>query len=459
MKKIYLLIAGLCLLLIFLIVASIVVDIKLANGNSNDPVTTDYGDTDTGKESKNSSNKVNETVNALTEMAVTAKETRIENIANNSYDHEIIITDLGEMVVDATLSETEWQQRIDLGITSENINSANKECAGLFYYDQIEPELRQLYLEIYIALQNHAESFFTCSVDPKDIDYAFNCVMGDHPDIFYTNGYMFTKFTFGDSIVKIEFTPAYTMTAQEAEESMKKVEAIKDAFVSGIDGNANDYEKIRYTYEYVIFNTEYDLNSSQNQNILSVFLNGKSVCQGYAKAFQYLSESLGIQSTLVVGYVGNDEGHAWNMAKCNGKYYYIDCTWGDSSYLENSLSVNNGGINYDYLNITTRELEVTHVIDNFAKLPVCDATEDNYYVKEGLYFKTLEESQISLAFENAKMEERDSVEFKCASKEVYDEMGRFLLEENHIFDYLSSEKESIKFMQNKDLYIYSFPLK
>ena len=53
---------------------------------------------------------------------------------------------------------------------------------------------------------------------------------------------------------------------------------------------------------------------------------------------------------------------------------------------------------------------------------------------------------------------KDTIEFKCADIYVYNQMGEYLLNQNHIFDYLSSDMESIKFMQNSDLYIYCFPL-
>lgn len=458
MKKIYFLIGALILILALLIGASFIIDKKLEDDASFISDHIDVDKLETVNNIVQSKNKSAETASALTEMAVTAKETQLKKLNDSVYKHEIIVTDLGELKVDALLSDEEWQKRLDCGINQANINLSNKECSGLFYYDQIDPSLKQLYLEIYISLNNFVESFYVCSVNPDDIDYAFNCVMGDHPDIFYTNGYMFTKYTFGDDIVKIEFSPAYTMSKKESDEYMKRVKEYKEAFLKGIDKNADDYTKIKYTYEFIIYNTEYDLNAPQNQNILSVFVYGKSVCQGYSKAFQYLASSLGITSTLVVGYVGNNEGHAWNMVKCNGAYYYIDCTWGDSSYLENSFSIDSGGINFDYLNITTKELEITHVIDNFASLPICDKTEENYYVKEGLYFTELNEPQISLAFENAKMMGKDTIEFKCADIYVYNQMGEYLLNQNHIFDYLSSDMESIKFMQNSDLYIYCFPL-
>ncbi|MBO4785205.1 MAG: hypothetical protein J5521_10770 [Lachnospiraceae bacterium] len=456
MKKIYLIIGALVIALALLIGASIIIDKQLEKDTS---FISDHIDFDKTAQNVPYTSSVSQESGAIFDIEVTEKVTMIDDMSKIQAEHEIISTDIGEIKIDAGLSEDEWGERIAMGFNAQNVNAANKECQGLFYYDNLKPEYKQLYLEIYIALKNYTEAFYICSVEPDDIDYCFNCVMGDHPEIYYTNGYLYTKFTSSDRIVKIEFAPAYTLSYDDVIKYQKDVEAYKDKFLLGINQNTDDYTKIKYTYEYIIQNTEYDVNSIQNQNILSVFLNGRSVCQGYAKAFQYLSGQLGIQSTLVVGYVGNNEGHAWNMVKCNGQYYYIDCTWGDSSYLENSMSLNSGGINYDYLNITTSELQLTHAIDNFTPLPPCTSTDDNYYVKEGLYFEGIDLVQLDLAFSNAKLQGRDSVELKCANSDVYDKLGDYLLVDNHIFDYMSSDKESITYMQNRDLNIYSFPLR
>ncbi len=455
MKKIYLLIGALVLALALLIGASVLIDKQLEKDTS---FISDHIDFDKTAQNVAYTSSASNGSSSL-DMEVTEKVAHIDDVSKIKDDYEVINTNIGEIKIDAGLSEEEWGDRIAIGINAQNINAANDECQGLFYYDNMEPELKQLYLEIYIAIKNYTEAFYICSIDPEDIDYAFNCVMGDHPEIFYTNGYMYTKYTTTERIIKIEFTPAYTISYEDVQKYQKDIDAYKNAFLAGINKNTDDYTKIKYTYEFIIMNTEYDVDSVENQNILSVFLFGRSVCQGYAKAFQYLSAQLGIQSTLVVGYVGANEGHAWNMVKCNGQYYYIDCTWGDSSYLENSMSLNSGGINYDYLNITTSELQLTHVIDNFMPLPPCTGTSDNYYVKEGLYFRGIDLVQLDNAFRNAKTEGRDSVELKCSDSEVYDRLGEYLLEENHIFDYMSNDKESIKYMQNKDLNIYSFPLR
>ncbi len=61
------------------------------------------------------------------------------------------------------------------------------------------------------------------------------------------------------------------------------------------------------------------------------FLNKKTVCQGYANATQYLLTLLGIPAVVVTGTAEGDT-HAWNLVQLDGAYYFMDTTWGNSSY-------------------------------------------------------------------------------------------------------------------------------
>ena len=74
----------------------------------------------------------------------------------------------------------------------------------------------------------------------------------------------------------------------------------------------DDYEKAKKLYELLIDNVDYRANAEYNQNILSVFLNEKTVCAGYAKAYKYLLDQIEIPCMVLTGNVDdgiNDNKH------------------------------------------------------------------------------------------------------------------------------------------------------
>ena len=320
----------------------------------------------------------------------------------------------------------------------------------LYCFSTLEITQQNLYVEILYAVENYIDEMQVSTTDTSQIDKIFQCVLMDHPEIFYTDGYSFVKYTLGDEVKKITFKGTYTCSQEEKERKETEIEKAALNMLTGIRADATDYEKVKYVYETIINHTEYDMGAEDNQNIYSVFLNKASVCQGYAKAVQYLLTKLNVPSALVIGTVENGEGHAWNLVKINNKYYYLDATWGDASYLfhlnEDRQEVQNTpAINYDYLCVTTEEILRTHSLSALVPLPVCDSLENNYYVREGAYFTEVNSRQLEQLIERYKAEERESVTLKCADDDIYQQMADELLSEQKIFKYLNGENNSIIF--------------
>ncbi|MBR5597896.1 MAG: hypothetical protein IKW30_10870 [Lachnospiraceae bacterium] len=320
----------------------------------------------------------------------------------------------------------------------------------LFYFSSLEITQQNVYTEILYALENDIEEMVLSTTDTAIVDKVFQCVLMDHPEIFYVDGYSFVKYTLGDIVKKITFQGSYIYVGEEREEKKTLIEQEVYRVLSNLPSDASDYEKVKFVYETVIKNTEYDIEAKDNQNICSVFLNHVSVCQGYAKAVQYLLGKLQVPSTLVIGTVSNGEGHAWNLVKIENEFYYLDATWGDASYLmqledESQPIQNTLSVNYDYLCVSTEEILKTHTMSDLVPLPFCDAKEANYYVREGAYFEEMNYEQLEKLISRYKEEERESVTLKCADMNVYECVIEELIYNQNIFYYLTGENNSIMY--------------
>lgn len=351
------------------------------------------------------------------------------------------------------------KEQVSLGQTQKLLLAS--EQTGAYAYQQLPEAEQTLYLEILWAILEFQEDVELSSMEPEQIARVFQCVLNDHPEIFYIDGYTYTQYTLGDMLKKITFSASYKMGQEEIARRQSRIDAYVGECLAGLFAGADEYETVKYIYEYVIDHTEYDAQAEDNQNICSVFLGGRSVCQGYAKATQYLLGQAGIHATLVLGNVSDGEGHAWNLVQINGEWYYVDTTWGDASYQavggETSYPEKKiPTINYDYLCVTTKQLCKTHVIDNVVEVPECSATSDNYYVREGLYFTTLDEEQLQHIFQDGYERGSAYVTFKCDTLELYRQMQERLIHNQEIFFYLDCPDGIVSYTDNEEQYSMSF---
>ena len=320
-----------------------------------------------------------------------------------------------------------------------------------YAYDQLNDEEKVLYTEIYSIISTLAKDTKVSSTDPAEIEKAFNYVMLDHPEIFYLTGYSFTKYMRGGNIEKITLSGNYTMSAEEAEEKSKLVDEYVENCKNGYNGPVDDYEKVKYVYEYLIKNNEYDMAVSNNQNVLSVVMDNRTVCQGYAKATQLILNRMGVFCILCEGIVKGTESHVWNIVKIDDEYYHVDTTWGDASYMvdEEAEDFETPEINYDFLCITDDEIKETHVFKDGIDVPECNSMRDNYYVREGLYLAELDTEIIRNAFDKAREKGENIVTLKCANANVYSALYNHLVENHGIFDYLNGST-TVNYVQFRD---------
>ncbi len=382
----------------------------------------------------------------------------------------------GEVATERILSLEEIESKEAIQETKESVTAQVQEWqmpesgsflydGGKFAYNTLSASEQIWYRDIEQILGcmgekvKLSEEGLNAGLSEEKIDRIFQCVLDDHPELFYVEGYSYTRYTQGDKVVAIDFSGTYSMDAETALARKLEIEQALNEIVLLATGLEDDYDKIKFAYDTLVENTDYDVNAEDNQNIYSVFVNKSSVCQGYAKAFQYLMYRLDVECTLVQGIVlSSGEGHAWNLVKSNGKYYYVDPTWGDISYQtagqgdEGTQSeAHLSAISYDYLCVNDEQLFLTHKADCQEIFPKCTAIDDNYYVREGALFTEYNEEQFSLLVERKLAANESDIAIRCSSEACYQEMCEALLDRQEMFTYLAgSGIQTFAYSRNDD---------
>lgn len=135
----------------------------------------------------------------------------------------------------------------------------------------------------------------------------------------------------------------------------------------------DDLDKVIAIHEWIVRNTEYDIEGYNSGNIPDssftaegVFYSGKAVCDGYSKAFLKMAERAGFEAIRVTGYAypsaGTVEAHAWNQIRLGGKWYNVDVTWDDPVTSGNYQGDN---ISYKYLLVPDSQFYTNHQADSY----------------------------------------------------------------------------------------------
>lgn len=118
-------------------------------------------------------------------------------------------------------------------------------------------------------------------------------------------------------------THSYGLTREQALEA----DAAADEVVNKCNADST-LDKISSVYNYLCENVVYD-SAYEYGSIYDALVGGKTVCSGYAAAFQVMMEKLGIPCKIMAGNV-NGTAHAWNAVNVSGKWYYVDATFANT---------------------------------------------------------------------------------------------------------------------------------
>ena len=250
------------------------------------------------------------------------------------------------------------EETLGSGETGDGLSFSAEEYP---YYQMLSENQQSVYRQIYANAQNLTEKFAPeKTVSASDVKTAFEAVIGDHPEMFWLETGYSSKYLANGQCVEIDLK--YNSTADDLESAKQRFDAAAQNLIAGAASLDSNYEKEKYVHDALASAVAYDLTADMNQSAYSALVNGKSVCAGYARAYQYLLQQLGIPCYYCTGYSGGN--HAWNIVKLEDGYYNVDVTWDDAA-----------AIRYDYFNKTDADFASTHVRQNLSVyLPACNGT-------------------------------------------------------------------------------------
>jgi len=248
------------------------------------------------------------------------------------------------------------QSRLGVGSTGDGLV-----FDGVYYpyYGMLDESGKHLYRQIYANANDLIMAFAPIEeVTAPKLRTVFSAVYNDHPELFWLETAYSGKYRRDGICVEIDLRMNYT--AQDLEKSKAVFHENANQILARAASLSDNYEKEKLVHDALIDKITYNMGAEMNQSAYSGLVNGQTVCAGYARAFQYLMQQLGIPCYYCTGYAG--ENHAWNIVSLDDGYYNVDTTWDDTE-----------GGNYDYFNKTDQDYAGTHVRQELSVyLPPCN---------------------------------------------------------------------------------------
>jgi transglutaminase/protease-like cytokinesis protein 3 len=238
------------------------------------------------------------------------------------------------------------------------------------YYNDVKLSLTNFDDSLILKILNYDSNTYNLNVinkildDYYDIDYGITGASGTIYKIG-TNTYMEIQFQYS--------TPKSQMIQMRDAAASKANEIIASIITPGM----SDLQKEKAIHDYIVNNTSYDYTNYVNGTLpeasftdYGVLVNGKAVCEGYAKAMFRLLSLANVECEVVKG-TADGQSHAWNIVKINGSYCQVDATWDDPVTSDGSKV-----LSYKYFDLSDSQMAKDHQWDT-SKYPSCTTTQYN----------------------------------------------------------------------------------
>ena len=247
--------------------------------------------------------------------------------------------------------------------------------------------LLEAYNRIVVCVENYQQraELADLNLTEAELETVYYCYWNDYPQHFWNS--MNYRYAF-HSVTKIvvEYTPVYTFLAapetvngrgdipdvNAINAAREEVRQAASSLLDGLHDGMPEEELEKNIHDRLVRLVQYDMsqNLPHTHSLYAALVGHEAVCDGYARAYQYLLQQAGLPSITVIGKARSDGDwgpHAWNMVLVDGVWRNVDVTWDDPVGVDDPQF-----IQYTYYNISSAEMAKSHMPDQMVfPLPDC----------------------------------------------------------------------------------------
>lgn len=295
----------------------------------------------------------------------------------------------------------------DKSVSAVSVSEAQlteEEKAFVWSYNFLNETEQRLYRIMLNMVRNLTVGWIDMGYLGKDasvnVARAYRAVSNDFPEYYWMPvSYYLNVHDSKTSVAfkKNDIEDGYGFTKEQIEDNAEEFYDSINRIVQKTESAESDFEKELIIHDTlckaVTYDSDFDFDGKDSiYTAYGALVNGRAVCEGYARAFKLLCRYAGIKCILVTG-DSRGVGHMWNMVELDSRWYHVDITWNDLR--KEPL--------HTYLNLTELSIRADHDIDiSYSKadialisqgnsfnfyLPKAESTELNYYIQKGLVIK------------------------------------------------------------------------
>ncbi len=303
------------------------------------------------------------------------------------------------------------------------------------YYSSLTKTEKVTYIRVVEAINNASDIAYVPDINTDSLHSVTTAVSYDNPQFFWLSKTWTITHNILDSTIEIP----YLISKEERAYMTQEVENKVSKIMAGINSTMGDYEKELYFHNYLVANCQYNdsaLDDEEFTNAYTIYgalVEGNAVCEGYARAMQFLLSRAGVRSYLVTGTSLDSNGlevnHMWNVVNIDSSWYHLDPTWNDP-LTDSSFNT----VWHTYFNLTDEEILRDH---SFNMQTNCNSTRANYHRKNSLYFTSFNHSdfadRLADEFYTAKRKNLDFIEVRFSNQSDFEEAKNSLFNQQLIY--------------------------